>query len=115
MHGKLICSLISLLEFFPIVTGLIMAEDWDVEAMLEAPYKKEVSLFFVVALFIFCIFYSYVIFPEISKHLKNNLLALSCRMNHWSLFLWITKQGSMHCHGVQVELLVVYITTGFFK
>lgn len=66
-------------------------------------------------LFIFFIFYSYVIFPEISKHLKNNLLALSCRMNHWSLFLWITKQGSMHCHGVQVELLVVYITTGFLS
>lgn len=57
MHGKLICSLISFLEFFPIVTGLIMAEDWDVEAMLEAPYKKEVSLFFVVVIYILYILF----------------------------------------------------------
>lgn len=51
MHVKLICFNFFPLEFFPIVTGLIMAEDWDVEAMLEAPYKKEVILFFVVMLF----------------------------------------------------------------
>lgn len=45
MHVRLICFNFSPLEFFPIVTGLIMAEDWDVEAMLEAPYKKEVRFF----------------------------------------------------------------------
>lgn len=51
MHVRLICFNFSPLEFFPIVTGLIMAEDWDVEAMLEAPYKKEVRYFCVLMLF----------------------------------------------------------------
>jgi hypothetical protein len=53
-----------------------MAEDWDVEAMLEAPYKKE---------------------NEPIGPCSYGLL----------------NQGSMHCHGVQAKLLVVYTTTGF--
>lgn len=68
MHVKLICGLLFffLLEFFPIVTGLIMAEDWDVEAMLEAPYKKEVRLLF------FCIHVIYILYILFLCNLSRN-------------------------------------------